>query len=111
MAHFVNIGELEELGTDMQKYAEVEIRGNIDKLLSLKDKINWAGLASDAYFDKFKEIMTSLYDYSDIVELFGYFLRYVSDDYANTKGQANSMLKEYIDEQTDGKKGYLWERG
>ena len=111
MAHFVNMGELDELGNSIQTYAENEIRGEIDRLLSLENKYVWVGKAKEAYFNKYRELITKLYSYSDMIEKFGYFLRYVSEDYSNTRDKSNAMLKNYIDEQSGGKKSYLWERG
>ena len=111
MAHYVNMGKLDELGDEILTLAEQNIRGKIDQIINLKDKYEWIGKGSDAYFTKYKEIMTTLYDYSDMVEIFGYFLKYVSEDYSNARSEASGMLKEYIDEQTAGKKSYLWRRG
>ena len=111
MAHYVNIGELDQLGIDIHDYAAKEIRGEIDRILTLGDKYLWVGKASDAFFSQYKEIMTKLYDYSDMIETFGYFLRYVAEGYDEVGKQSSEMFKNYVDEKTAGQKSYLWERG
>lgn len=89
---YVDWNKLSELGIDLTSYAENDITNQINKILDLKNQVNWEGADAESSMQGFETFMTEMQKLALAIKQYGLFLSGVSEKY---KGTSDKIRNEF----------------
>lgn len=91
---YVDWNKLDELGVELTGYAENDITNQINKILELKNQVNWEGADADASMKGFADFMDEMQKLALGVKQYGQFSRGVAEKYKGTSNRIRNAIEE-----------------
>ncbi len=89
---YVDWDKLDELGLELTGYAENDIANQINKILELKNQVNWEGADAESSMQGFTNFMNEMQKLALATKQYGQFSRGVAEKY---KGTSNTIKNTF----------------
>lgn len=95
MKYYVKPTELQKIGREIKEELQEEYINQVNKLMELKNKLEWEGQAKDKFVIIYEEKINKLSQFSHIINNMGDFMVYSSSKYDSKTEEVETEYKKY----------------
>lgn len=99
MRYYVRMDKLKEAGENLSKYANDTVKGKINELQTIINKVQWEGPAHELYLEVYKKKIKELLKIGDLIEVYGKFMVFASENYTKTNKDLIKSWQQFLEEQ------------
>ena len=98
MAYIIDNDTLDDRGKEFREYVDSEMKSRVNELANLFRDTKWTGPAKDAYLGLYQEKLKPLFEVTDKLEKFGYYMQFVAEKFNEVNTESQSEFKKFVDE-------------
>ena len=92
----VKWGPLQDSGDRLINYADNDIRGQLNKIKSLRSRVTWEGADGEASLQGFDNFLDEMQKLADAIRKYGQFLGATAQEYQHTSGTIQNTFENQI---------------